>query len=270
MSVLDLTLPGMERDCTVVVAPGRYDRPRDLLDKSTQRHMTAAAQVVRTETAGRRRTYRGWGLQSASDCDILTDQSTWPRVVCATVRYDRAWRMESGAPGRHLATPVEVSKHAHIYGAYLITASVHLPSAVEAELVAIWALKGRARRRAIRRAPSRVRAWLTHLRQVRRKLNALRRAWSRRGHVVCQILGDFNVDFARQAVRDFFDRAFPRWDACWAPPVNGRGTHGPRHIDAGLIRGGQWTGRPTLTDDPSSDHRHTTLQWRPTLKERKR
>lgn len=270
MSVLDLTLPDFERDCTVVIAPGRYDRARHLLDASTKGHMAAAAQVVRTETAGRRRTYPGWGLHAASDCDVLTDRGTWRRVVCATVRYDRTWLMESGARGRHLATPVEVFKHAHIDDVYLITASLHLPSAVEAELVAIWALKGRSRRRAIRRAPSRVRAWLTHLRQVRRKLNQLRRAWSRRGHVVCQILGDFNVDFALPEVRAYFDRAFPRWDACWAPPVAKPGTHGPRHIDAGLIRGGQWIGRPDVNADPSSDHRHTTLRWRPTLKERKR
>lgn len=77
------------------------------------------------------------------------------------------------------------------------------------------------------------------------------------------VVGDWNLNINRAAVRAFFTARFPRMTVNWRMDTTEHGTLGKRFIDFALLRGVRVVHGPTSHTTPSSDHRYVqqTLEF---------
>lgn len=108
----------------------------------------------------------------------------------------------------------------------------------------------------------RVIQWRQSTRRSKNRVNQLAKIHKANGRL---LIGDWNVNFKRLWVRSMIKAFAPAFRSTWRNLRFAGGTHGPRVIDATLLRGAikVRNSAELHKDDPSSDHRPyiETLIW---------
>lgn len=132
----------------------------------------------------------------------------------------------------------------------IVVCVVHLAAGVEGELYK-------------KQRTARTLSWYAAFRGAKARANKLKTAHNA-GAVL--FISDFNVDFKKRWVRALVKSVAPLYNSTWRVLNVAGGTHGPRIIDATLVKGsvGVKGSAKLLADDASSDHRpyYEILYWK--------
>lgn len=227
--------------------PSRWDRsPKSLKASLNASAFDNATVILLTEVADGKRpkALRQWA--NINDWNLLHDTEPWQSGETAILAHVRTWSVIDWAtvnigpdlgPGLPVVCTIAILKH-RITGVTALVSVSHLPSAVES----IWSVKGAKRIIAYRRMVVR----------YRKVVSAWRKEFKPDFEAVS---ADWNLDVLKAWVRAYLKSAFPKHKLVYSRKG---GTHGPRQIDAFLLR--KVKGNSSIMQaHRSSDHRATEL-----------
>lgn len=234
--------------------------PASVLETALDFYMKQSVLITLTEVRVGKRVStlpeQGWGYfhgdHPQDQTPVLWDNSRFKFIAGYSYLAFKGFYSNSKGKPRRAPRITAVVLEDRETGKRLLVIVVHPPASIEGHTGPghIWDPK----------VPSRVLAAQATIAKVKVIKRELRRKHKTDGVMV---VGDWNLNILRPAVRAYFKALFPRAEVNWKMNTKNRGTLGRRYIDFALLWGLKVLRGPTSHPTASSDHRYfrQVLEW---------